>query len=124
MADRFSVLRDDLDRGDEELDVDAFVDGGVDLFGQGRHLGLGPAVEDGHFLAVLIAEGGPGGVDGRVPAADDAHPLADRDVLAEVDAPSGTPGNGERLRRLRRECPSIRDLPGARGAEDGLVAVT
>ena len=61
------------DRRDQVLDGDALVFGLLDLFGQGRHLGLGAAVEDAHIVHAQSFQRA-GHVHGGVAAADDPHP--------------------------------------------------
>ncbi len=69
-------VAEDLLRGDERHDVDALEVGGVDLLAPRRHLRPGAAVEDLDRLGAE-AQGGAGGVDGRVAAADHGDVLAD-----------------------------------------------
>jgi len=76
-------VTEDLLRGHEGHDLDALEVGGVDLLAPRRHLGPRATVEDLDRLGAE-ADGGPGGVDGRVPAADDRHVRADPGRAVEV----------------------------------------
>ena len=75
-----AVLAFQLDRGDEELDLDALRLGGLDFLHQAGHLASGPAVEHAHGLGAQ-AHGAAAGVHRRVAAADD-HDVACRHRVA------------------------------------------
>ena len=72
----------------QEVELDAFVLGRLDLLGMGRHVLLLAAIDDVH-LAGAQAPGSAGGVDGDVTAADHGHTLA---------RPDGGTGRTRRLR--------------------------
>ena len=77
-------LAEDADRGHEEFHLDPLFEGLLDLLGCGRHLRPGAAVEDEDLLRTR-ADGRPDGIHRDVPAADDGDPVAEGDLLAQVD---------------------------------------
>jgi len=83
---KVALPADDLHRRGQVVDLHAFLDRRLDLLFVRRHLAAGTAIDDGHHLGAL-AHGGSGGVDGRVAAADNHHPVARRDRLAQAEFP-------------------------------------
>jgi hypothetical protein len=72
-----------LHRSHEELDLDAFGDGVVDLLGDRGHLGAGPPVQ--HRDGRSGAAGGPCRIDGRVAPTHHGDAVSEVDPLALID---------------------------------------
>ena len=77
-------------RSGEEHKLCSFVFGGPDFFVNGGHVFAFAPVEDGHVAA--FAQRGPGGIDGGVASADDAHAPSQVHFLA----------SGDRLQKVER----------------------
>ncbi len=117
---------DDLDRGDEVLDLDLLVEALFDLLARRRHLVAAAPVGDGD-LGGLAAGGGEARgaarrVEGHVAAADDDHAVADRHGPAEVELAQELDCREAAVEVValgRRRGAGVQ----AGGQEDGLVAV-
>ena len=127
-ADLALVVAQDLERRRQVLDVDALLEGLLDLALDGRHLGPGAAVENGHVGAHpprdrRRVEGHPfgdaGRVDGGVATADHHHVAADLDLLARVGVVEEL-GAGPDARPVLAGDAELLALVGADGDVDGV----
>ena len=79
---------EDLDRGDEVLELDLLGEALLDLLGRRRHL-AGAPIGDGDLGGLAVGRGETGGaasrVEGHVAAADDDDAVADRHGPPEVE---------------------------------------
>ncbi|MBA7651070.1 hypothetical protein ES703_58885 [subsurface metagenome] len=80
----FAARADEFGGVGEKHEPDALLFCGLDLVGDGRHLALGAAVENGNISTQTKCRAG--GINGRVAAANHGHPLTDLRCFALIYA--------------------------------------
>ena len=118
-GDLLRVVGDDADGRDQELELDAFFLGLVDLGVVSGHLLARAAVEAGDLFGPL-ADRGAAGVHGREPAADDGHLLADMDLAVELELTEKVDGGDDAVGVLARDAHLV-GVESPQGEEHGVV---